>query len=226
MEAGAHFPKKYLTEKVQAHIEKIYENIFNKNVESMRRNPGLAKPSWELDRIPEQFRTPEEIAVVKQAKIDEAEEMEQTAVKAGIGSAGTLIKQECDFALYVFKWKNAKDFYLMAFHPSGQVIRYNIEIEKKKVINKSVITDAMKDINNVYLSNKMEYTVWLSGKQVNNLQQGDRIKIAEVFYIGGWNSRGKLILAEKRGKVVIYHCLYVGYVKNSDVFFDENCGLE
>jgi len=157
--------------------------------------------------------------------------LDQKAIGAGIGSIGTLITHECDYTLYFEV--SSDGISLKAFYPATR--RFAGRYVSSMEATKSVIKKEIKGIEDLKKWDRLKrgaYEVSAGGERIDVTQQADRIKILGDNYdvaIGGWDSKGNLILAERdpfEGSVSLSSFRYVGYVKDGKMVFDENCGLK
>jgi len=146
---------------------------------------------------------------------------DQAVIDAGIGLSGTLIINECKYALYVSKAKDG--FFLMAFDPAGYMIRHWI---RQGDATKPVVDDAVRTLKYYYAEG--EYVVLSGGEQVKVTESGDGVELSWNNFRCGWNSEGKLIIVIQYSDTdyEFESYRYIGYVKDDKIFFDENCGIE
>ena len=205
---------------------------------------GIAFPGKAEELLPKELR--EKLKTIKES-IAEAEAKrekekiesrargqaahEQLAIAAGIGSVGTLIKHECDYALYLAKEERKDGFdgviyvTLCAFYPATQkVVRFE---PRKEYVTKSYITkEAAQGGNPWYADGHDGYVILSNGKQVESMKSGDRIQMLVSSRMGGWDNKGNLVIAGKYNlQLPVYTYRYIGYIKDKKAFFEADCGL-
>jgi hypothetical protein len=177
-----------------------------------------------LQKVAEQLENV--VSDVEEEKPDE-ENIEEALIANGGGFTGTLIKQECDFALYVKKKKGRSSFPMLYLYPDGRKVNHNCwDNDELPDYTKKMIIEVMK-VNEQWGEKKpWGYTVFSDGKQVESTQSGDRIETTQSNQIMGWSREGDLISVEKFSSgLQILTFKYIGYVKDGKVVFSDDCGI-
>jgi hypothetical protein len=154
---------------------------------------------------------------------------QQSRFDLEIGFTGTLIKQKCDYALYVsseivnnclYMWHNR-------FYSDGRFMRFTTTaVWSRHCVDYSIETDEK------YIIGKGQYSIWSGDKQVDTSIEGDKIIIngenndyGGAYGLGGFNKRGDLILTlvvGKEGKTVIYPARYIGAVTDKKIVYGKD----